>query len=34
MSKVKTSHVCSECGTHHPKWTGQCTGCGGWNTLT
>ena len=34
VSKVKTSHVCSECGTHHPKWTGQCTGCGEWNTLT
>ena len=26
--------MCSECGTHHPKWTGQCTGCGEWNTLT
>jgi DNA repair protein RadA/Sms len=25
--------VCSSCGTHHPKWAGQCTGCGEWNTL-
>ena len=25
--------MCSTCGTHHPKWTGQCTGCGEWNTL-
>ncbi|TVR27477.1 MAG: DNA repair protein RadA, partial [Ilumatobacter sp.] len=24
---------CCECGTPHPKWVGQCTGCGGWNTL-
>ena len=33
VSKIKTSHVCSECGTHHPKWGGQCAGCGEWNTL-
>ena len=33
VSKVRTSHVCRECGTHHPKWTGQCTGCGEWNSL-
>jgi len=26
-------HVCSECGTSHPKWTGRCSGCGDWNTL-
>lgn len=31
--KVKTVHACIECGTPHPKWTGQCSGCGGWNTL-
>ena len=24
---------CAECGTAHPKWTGQCSGCGAWNTL-
>lgn len=27
------AHTCSECGTTHPKWTGQCGGCGAWNTL-
>ena len=32
-SKTKTVHACAECGTGHPKWTGQCTGCGAWNTL-
>jgi DNA repair protein RadA/Sms len=33
MANVKTVHVCSECGTSHPKWAGRCTGCGDWNTL-
>ena len=33
MSKTKTVHSCVDCGTAHPKWTGQCAGCGGWNTL-
>ena len=26
-------HACTECATPHPKWTGQCSGCGAWNTL-
>jgi DNA repair protein RadA/Sms len=26
-------HACTECGTAHPKWSGQCSGCGEWNTL-
>jgi len=33
VSRPRIAHVCSTCGTHHPKWTGQCTGCGEWNTL-
>ena len=33
MSKTRTVHACVECGTGHPKWSGQCTGCGAWNTL-
>lgn len=33
MAQRKTEFVCTECGTAHPKWTGQCGGCGGWNTL-
>ena len=32
-SKAKVVHVCSECGTSHPKWAGKCSGCGDWNTL-
>ena len=33
VSRVRIAHVCTECGTHHPKWAGQCAGCGEWNTL-
>ncbi|HWL45294.1 MAG TPA: DNA repair protein RadA [Ilumatobacter sp.] len=33
MAPRKTEHVCTECGTGHPKWGGQCAGCGAWNTL-
>lgn len=33
MAKVKVEHVCTECGTAHPKWAGQCSACGEWNTL-
>ena len=25
--------MCSECGAAHPKWAGQCSSCGEWNTL-
>ena len=33
MAKTKVVHACIECGTPHPKWAGQCAGCGAWNTL-
>jgi len=33
MTRIRTVHACSDCGTGHPKWTGQCSGCGSWNTL-
>jgi len=33
MAQPRTAHVCTECGTSHPKWIGRCSGCGGWNTL-
>ncbi|MGI9578742.1 MAG: DNA repair protein RadA [Microthrixaceae bacterium] len=29
----KSVHRCSTCGAEHPKWSGQCGGCGEWNTL-
>lgn len=34
MSKVKTLYVCQHCAADFPKWQGQCTDCGEWNTLT
>ncbi len=33
MAKTRTVHACGDCGTPHPKWSGQCSGCGAWNTL-
>ena len=33
MAKVKIEHVCTDCGASHPKWAGQCSSCGQWNTL-
>lgn len=33
MAKTRIEHVCTDCGTTHPKWAGQCTACGQWNTL-
>jgi DNA repair protein RadA/Sms len=33
MAKTKIVHSCTECGTPHPKWVGQCLGCSEWNTL-
>ena len=33
MPRLRTVYVCSSCGAQHPKWAGQCTACGEWNTL-
>ncbi|OGS37222.1 MAG: DNA repair protein RadA [Elusimicrobia bacterium RIFOXYB2_FULL_49_7] len=33
-SKAKSVFVCQSCGTRYPKWTGRCTGCGEWETIT
>lgn len=33
MSKGKTAYSCSACGAQSPKWAGQCSDCGEWNTL-
>jgi len=33
MPKAKSIFSCAECGAQSPKWTGQCPGCGVWNTL-
>jgi len=34
VSKTKTQFVCGECGGVSPKWQGQCSQCGTWNSLT
>ncbi len=33
MAKDSNQFICQECGSCQPKWTGQCAGCGAWNTL-
>ncbi len=33
MAKAKTLYTCGDCGGQSPKWSGQCSDCGAWNTL-
>jgi len=33
MAKVRSHHVCSDCGGSSPRWAGQCPHCSAWNTL-
>ena len=33
MAKVKTVFYCTNCGNESPKWQGQCSACGAWNTM-
>lgn len=32
-AKTKTMYFCSDCGNETPKWQGQCSACGAWNTI-
>ena len=34
MSKTKKVFECNNCGNQSSKWTGKCTECESWNTLT
>lgn len=34
MAKLRVVYRCLDCGTSFPKWGGQCSSCGAWNTLT
>jgi DNA repair protein RadA/Sms len=34
MAKSKIAFVCTDCGTEHGQWQGQCASCKGWNTLS
>jgi len=29
----RSNFVCQACGAAHPRWVGQCEGCGAWNTV-
>src|SRR5947209_11269031 len=33
MPRPTQVHVCSACGHESPRWSGQCPGCGEWNSL-
>lgn len=33
MARLRTVYVCTSCQAEHPKWGGQCTSCGEWNSL-
>jgi len=33
MAKAKTIFYCTQCGNETPKWQGQCSACGAWNTI-
>ncbi|MDR1057737.1 MAG: DNA repair protein RadA [Coxiellaceae bacterium] len=32
-AKTKLIYICQKCGAEYPKWAGQCTDCGTWNSL-
>jgi DNA repair protein RadA/Sms len=32
--KRNAAYVCNECGSDYPKWQGQCSDCGAWNSLS
>lgn len=34
MAKAKVAFVCTDCGTEHGQWAGQCASCKAWNTLS
>jgi len=33
MARAPLHYICSQCGSVHRRWVGQCDGCGAWNTL-
>lgn len=33
MPRSTTVYECQQCGATQPKWSGQCDGCGSWNSL-
>jgi DNA repair protein RadA/Sms len=33
VARAQSRYVCQECGATHPRWSGRCDACGGWNTI-
>lgn len=33
MARDGALYACQSCGAVHPKWSGQCSACSGWNSL-
>jgi DNA repair protein RadA/Sms len=33
LARAGAVYVCQSCGSTQTKWSGQCSGCGAWNTL-
>ena len=33
MAKISRAFVCQSCGAVAPRWAGQCTSCGAWNSI-
>lgn len=33
MARLRTEYVCQSCGATSPKWVGQCSDCGSWNSF-
>ncbi len=33
MAKIKTTFVCTECGSRSPKWLGRCPDCQTWDSM-
>jgi len=34
VAKAAETFVCQSCGAVHGKWSGRCSGCGEWNSIT
>lgn len=34
MAKLKSVYCCASCGAQAPKWAGQCSDCGAWNSFS
>ncbi len=34
MAKIKKTFVCQQCGTQSSQWSGHCSDCNAWNSIT